>query len=81
MHPDQTHLRIDPTPRRADGEYIAHVRISTHSEDGCETEIFASGDLAGFDLRADAVAFAKKWARDWLDLRLPATARATATGH
>jgi hypothetical protein len=70
MHPDHTHLRIDPTPRRADGEYIAHVRISIHTADGRETELFASGDLAGFDLRLDAVAFARNWARDWLDLRL-----------
>jgi hypothetical protein len=69
MHLYQTRLRIDPTPRRADGEYIAHVRISILTDDGRKAEHFASGDLAGFDLRLDAVAFAENWARNWLDLR------------
>lgn len=74
MYLDLNNLRIDPTPRRADGEFIAHVRISILTEDGSETELFASGDLAGFDSRLDAVAFAKKWAGDRLDLRLLAIA-------
>jgi hypothetical protein len=26
-----------------------------------------SGDLAGFDTREDAIAYARIWARDWID--------------
>ncbi|MET3823635.1 hypothetical protein ACVK00_006570 [Burkholderia sp. PvR073] len=63
---NSTRLRIDPTPRRADGEFIAHVRIVTILEDGDEREVHASGDLAGFDVRDDAVAYATKWAEEWL---------------
>jgi len=62
-------FRIDPTPRRADGEYMAHVRISTYGADGSEADVFMSGDLAGFDLRDDAVAFATRWAQEWLSAR------------
>ncbi|MCA8295458.1 hypothetical protein LGN19_16830 [Burkholderia sp. AU30198] len=61
-----TRFRIDPTPRRADGEYIAHVRITTMLLDGDEQEVHTSGDLAGFDARDDAVAYATKWAERWL---------------
>ncbi|ADG16409.1 hypothetical protein [Paraburkholderia atlantica] len=64
-----TNFRIDPTPRRADGEYMAHARISANAADGSQTDIFMSGDLAGFDLRADAVEFATKWAKEWLATR------------
>ncbi|MCA8093887.1 hypothetical protein LGM65_23895 [Burkholderia anthina] len=59
-------FRIDPTPRRADGEYIAHARIITFLVDGSESELHASGDLAGFDARDDAVAYATRWAEVWL---------------
>lgn len=69
MHPNTCSFRIDPTPRRADGEYMAHARISTDGEDGSETEFFASGDLAAFDRRDEAIAFAKKWAQEWLQVR------------
>ncbi|HFT8010432.1 TPA: hypothetical protein ACU9T0_006164 [Burkholderia cenocepacia] len=62
-----TQFRIDPTPRRADGEYIAHVRITTMFLDGGEREVHSSGDLAGFDVRDDAVAYATKWAEGWLN--------------
>ena len=62
MQIDSTRFRIDPTPRRADGEYMAHARISTCRADGSEFEIHMSGDLAGFDRREDAIAFAKNWA-------------------
>lgn len=69
MQPSTCNMRIDPTPRRADGEYMAHARISTNSADGRETDVFVSGDLAGFDRRDDAVAFAANWARQWLQVR------------
>ncbi|WP_333997781.1 hypothetical protein [Burkholderia cepacia] len=59
-------FRIDPTPRRADGEYIAHVRITTTLLDGGEREVHSSGDLAGFDARDDAIAYATQWAEGWL---------------
>lgn len=57
---------IDPTPRRADGEYIAHVRIFFCDADPYQIDEYLSGDLAGFDQRADAVAFAREWAEKWL---------------
>jgi hypothetical protein len=60
-------FHIDPTPRRADGEYMAHARISAHAAAGSEADIFMSGDLAGFDLRGDAVRFATDWANAWLE--------------
>ncbi|VXC94539.1 conserved hypothetical protein [Burkholderia sp. 8Y] len=69
MQPTLSTYRIDPTPRRADGEYIAHARISANNADGSETDIFMSGDLAGFDLRDDAVTFAMQWAQEWLAAR------------
>ncbi|WGY70554.1 hypothetical protein KEC55_26370 [Burkholderia cepacia] len=64
---DTTRFRIDPTPRRADGEYIAHARITTILLDGDEQEVHASGDLAGFDARDDAVIYATQWAKGWLN--------------
>ena len=70
MQIDSTRFRIDPTPRRADGEYMAHARISTCRADGSEFEIHTSGDLAGFDRREDAIAFAKNSAVQWLDAYL-----------
>ncbi|SAK79982.1 hypothetical protein AWB79_05130 [Caballeronia hypogeia] len=69
MQLNTCNFRIDPTPRRADGEYMAHARISTNREDGAETELFVSGDLAGFDRRDEAIAFAKNWAQEWLQVR------------
>ena len=69
MQPNTCNFRIDPTPRRADGEYMAHARISTNNDDGGETDLFVSGDLAGFDRRDEAVAFAKNWAQEWLQVR------------
>lgn len=66
---NSTNFRIDPTPRRADGEYMAHARISTVLLDGSEIDVHSSGDLAGFDARDDAVAYAKKWATEWLDVQ------------
>ncbi|SAK79904.1 hypothetical protein AWB80_04973 [Caballeronia pedi] len=69
MQPSTTSFRIDPTPRRADGEYMAHARISTNGADGSETDVFISGDLAGFDRRDEAVAFARNWAQEWLHVR------------
>ena len=61
--------RIDSTPRRADGEYMAHARISAHTADGSQADVFMSGDLAGFDLRDDAVRYATDWANAWLKKR------------
>jgi len=69
MHFNSTLIAIDPTPRRADGEYMAHARISTSRPDGSECDLHLSGDLAGFDAREDAIAYAKKWAYEWLDAR------------
>lgn len=70
MQIDSTRFRIDPTPRRADGEYMAHARISACRADGSEFDIHMSGDLAGFDRREDAIDFAKNWALQWLDAYL-----------
>lgn len=64
-----TRYVIDPTPRRADGEYMAHARIRTHRADGSEYDVLMSGDLAGFDLREDAIAYARNWAQEWLGAR------------
>ncbi|EIF52331.1 hypothetical protein BP1258A_5715 [Burkholderia pseudomallei 1258a] len=67
MRFNSTVFLIDPTPRRADGEYMAHARISANRSDGCEYDVCRSGDLAGFDLRADAIAHARRWAETWLE--------------
>ena len=69
MQFNSTRFLIDPTPRRADGEYMAHARISCSRADGSEYDVHLSGDLAGFDVRDDAIAYAKNWAREWLDAR------------
>ena len=69
MRSDSTQFRIDPTPRCADGEYMAHARISSRRADGSEYDVHLSGDLAGFDQRDDAIAYAKGWAQRWLDAR------------
>ena len=69
MRFNSTRIVIDPPPRRADGEYMAHARISTNRPDGTEYDIHLSGDLAGFDAREDAIAYAKHWAQEWLDAR------------
>lgn len=66
MRFNSTRFIIDPTPRRADGEYVAHARISTRRGDGSEYDIHLSGDLAGFVVREEAIAHAKSWAQDWL---------------
>jgi len=46
---------------------MAHARISAYAVDGSEAGIFMSGDLAGFDLRDDAVRYATGWAMEWLE--------------
>ena len=66
MYSDSATFRIDPTPRRADGEYIAHARISCSGDDGREYDVKLSGDLAGFNVRADAIRLATDWAAKWL---------------
>ncbi|WP_081334333.1 hypothetical protein [Burkholderia diffusa] len=63
---NSTRFRIDPAPRRADGQYVAHARITTILVDGSEWEVHASGDLAAFNRRDDAVEYATKWAEGWL---------------
>jgi hypothetical protein len=68
MRFNSTTFRIDPTPRRADGEYMAHARISCLA-DGEESNVYMRGDLAAFDVRDDAIWFAKEWAVAWLDAR------------
>jgi len=69
MHFNSTTFRIDPTPRRADGEYLAHARISRRLADGSESDVHMSGDLAAFDGREEAIVYAKEWAIAWLDAR------------
>ncbi|MCG7400429.1 MULTISPECIES: hypothetical protein [Caballeronia] len=69
MQADTYNFRIDPTPRRADGEYMAHARISTANNDGSETDFCVSGDLAGFERRDEAIVFGKNWAQEWLQVR------------
>ncbi|MBB3258488.1 hypothetical protein F4827_003356 [Paraburkholderia bannensis] len=69
MRSDSTRFRIDPTPRRADGEFMAHARISTNRPDGSQYDIYSSGDLAAFELREDAIVYAENWAKQWLDAR------------
>ena len=67
MRFNSTRFIIDPTPRRADGEYMAHARIGTSRADGSEYDIHLSGDLAGFDVRADVITDAKKRVQHWLN--------------
>jgi hypothetical protein len=62
-------FQIDPTPRRADGEYMARAAISSDRGGGGPRDIHVSGDLAGFDSREDAVRFATEWAMEWLERR------------
>jgi hypothetical protein len=68
MNFDPALFLIDPTPRRADGEYMAHARISGTAASGIAFT-HASGDLAGFDLRDDAIRYAHSWATEWLEKR------------
>jgi len=42
MRSDSTQFRIDPTPRCADGEYMAHARISSRRADGSEYDVHLS---------------------------------------
>ncbi|CAB3759708.1 hypothetical protein [Paraburkholderia solisilvae] len=62
-------FQIDATPRRADGEYMAHARISCNRDGEARQDIYVSGDLAGFDMREDAIRFATDWAMEWLERR------------
>jgi hypothetical protein len=62
-------FQIDATPRRADGEYMAHARISCSRDGEGRQDIHVSGDLAGFDMREDAIRFATDWAMEWLERR------------
>jgi hypothetical protein len=57
---------VDPTPRRADGEYMAHARIIGTAPDGAAFT-HLSGDLAGFHYRDDAIRHATRWANTWLE--------------
>ncbi|AOJ01686.1 MULTISPECIES: hypothetical protein [Burkholderia] len=69
MQFNSTLFRIDPTPRRADGEYMAHARIIEVDRDGIESDVLMSGDLKGFDQRDEAIAYAQIWAKEWLRTR------------
>lgn len=60
-------FRVDHTPRRAAGEYMAPARISCSGKDWREYDVKLSGDLAGFDLREDAIRFATDCAAEWLE--------------
>ncbi|CAB3759697.1 hypothetical protein [Paraburkholderia humisilvae] len=65
---DTAAFQIDPTPRRADGEYMAHATIRGTPPGGVAFT-HLSGDLAGFDLRDDAIRYASNWAEEWLNKR------------
>ncbi|SAL88810.1 hypothetical protein AWB74_08744 [Caballeronia arvi] len=66
MQSNLDRFKVDPTPRRADGEFIAHARISISGADGIATDVVVmSGDLAGFHSRTEAVDHGKQWARNW----------------
>jgi hypothetical protein len=69
MHFNSSMFQIDPTPRRADGEFMAHAKISCRREGLGQQDIHDSGDLGGFDMREDAVRFATHWAMEWLERR------------
>lgn len=59
-------FRVDPTPRRADGEYIAHARIIFCPQQAHELDVHLSGDLRGFDSRDDAIRFGARWGDAWI---------------
>ncbi|MEX3943834.1 hypothetical protein AB4Y44_30675 [Paraburkholderia sp. BR10937] len=67
MRTNSGRFAIDTTPRHGDGQYVAHARISVRLPDGSPRDVHLSGDLGGFDLRSDAIAYARKWASEWLD--------------
>lgn len=69
MNAEPIQFQIDPTPRRADGEYMAHARISAFRHDGSEYDFHLSGDLAGFEIREEAITYARNWAAQWLMAR------------
>ncbi|KVE35485.1 hypothetical protein [Burkholderia sp. TSV86] len=69
MRCNSTRFVIDLTPRRANGEYMAHAHISANHADGNKYIVHPSGDLAGFDLREDSITYARNWAQAWLDAR------------
>ncbi|MFL9944135.1 hypothetical protein [Paraburkholderia graminis] len=69
---------IDATPVFSLGRFFARVTITPCqdlSEAGLD-EVYESGDLGDFRAEADAIAYARKWAVDWIDERLnPAVCR------
>ncbi|HEY4298370.1 MAG TPA: hypothetical protein VGM85_18000 [Paraburkholderia sp.] len=73
---------IDATPVFSLGRYVAQATIvpsqdlSEASGDGTE-----SRDLGDFDSEADAVAFAHKWAIDWIDGHLNPVVCRSQTKH
>jgi hypothetical protein len=69
MRLDSTRFQIDPTPRRADRKYMAYVHISTKRADGSEYDVHLSGDLAGFEICEDAIAYAQTRAQESLYAR------------
>jgi hypothetical protein len=63
---------IDVTPEFSVGRYFARAKIEPCqdlSEVGLD-EVYESGDLGDFAKEADAIAYAHKWAIDWIDERI-----------
>jgi hypothetical protein len=60
---------IEVIPQFSLGRYFARARIESCqdlSEAGLD-EVHESGDLGDFGREADAIAYAHKWAIDWID--------------
>lgn len=63
---------IDVTPVFSIGRYFARARIAS-SQDLCEPgydDVYESADLGDFDKEADAIAYAHKWAIEWIEERM-----------
>jgi hypothetical protein len=72
MHLLYRNCDIDVTPAFSLGRFFARVTITPCqdlSEPGLD-EVYESGDLGDFCVEADAIAYAEKWAVDWIDNRL-----------
>jgi len=72
MHFRYRSCDIDVTPEFSLGRYFARARIEPCqdlSEAGLD-DVHESGDLGDFGREADAIAYAHKWAIDWIDGRM-----------
>lgn len=63
---------VDVTPKFSRGRYFSRVKIEPCrdlSQAGPDEE-YESGDLGDFASEADAIAYARKWAIDWINERI-----------